>query len=141
LVDRVGALGVRALVPGHLDAVVDADPLEDQHAVLVLDLAAGLDVVPVLLNFDLTRFQRAGKGAGQSAGGRGDHVIERGRLGREPLRVGAVVLGHFGVHAEAHRLVCGGKVGQPLRPAESLDSHVGDVCGVAHCVRFTRRPC
>jgi hypothetical protein len=93
VVNRVRALGLRALVPGDPDPVVDADPLEDQHAVLVLDLAAGLDVVPILPNFDLTRFQRAGKGAGQSAGGRGDHVVERGRLGREPLRVGAVVLG------------------------------------------------
>jgi hypothetical protein len=124
VVNCVGALGLRALVPGHADPVVHADPLEDQHAVLVLDLAAGLDVVPALLNFDLTRFQRAGKGARQSAGGRGDYVVERGRLGREPLRVGAVVLGHFGVHAEAHRLVGGGNIGQPPRPGDSLDSHV-----------------
>ena len=124
MVNRVRALGLGALVPGHPDPVVDADPLEDQHAVLVLDLAAGLDVVPVLLNFDLTRFQRAGEGAGQSAGGCGYYVVERGRLGREPLRVGAVVLGHFGVHAEAHGLVGGGNVGQPLRPGHSLDSHV-----------------
>jgi hypothetical protein len=124
VVNRVRALGLRALVRGHLDAVVDADPLEDQHAVLVLDLAAGLDVVRVLLNFDLTRFQRAGKGAGQSAGGCGDYVVERGRLGREHLRVRAVVLGHFGVHPKPHRLVGGGNVGQPLRPGHSLDSHM-----------------
>jgi hypothetical protein len=75
VVDRVPALGVPALVPGTW-TVVDADPFEDQHAVLVLDLAAGLAVVPALLNFDLTRFQRAGKGAGQSAGGRGDDIDE-----------------------------------------------------------------
>jgi hypothetical protein len=116
-------LGLRALVLGNRQPVVDADPLEDEHSVLVLDLTFGLDVVRAALDFDPTRLQRAREGARQSPGGSSDHIVERGRLGREPLRIDAVVLGHFGMHAEAHRLVGRGNVGQPLRPAKPLDSN------------------
>ena len=45
----------------------DLDPLDDQHSVLVLDLPDGFDVVAGRVNFDLTRLQRAGERAGQSA--------------------------------------------------------------------------
>jgi hypothetical protein len=117
------SLGLRALVLGNRQAVVDTDPLEDENSVLVLDLTLGLDVVRAGLDFDPTRLQRARKGARESAGGRSDHVVERGRLGREPLRIDAVMLGHFGMHAEAQGLVGAGNVGQPLRPTKTLDSN------------------
>jgi hypothetical protein len=123
-VDRVCPLGLRALVAWHLHPVVHSNPLDHQHPVLDLDLAPGLDVVGVPLNFDLTRLQRAGKGARQSAGGRGHHVVERGGLGRELLGVHAVVLGHLGMHSEAHRLGGGGNVGQALRATKPIDSDV-----------------
>jgi hypothetical protein len=120
----VRTLRLLPLVLGHLDPVVHSDPLDHEHAVLVLDLALGLDVVGGSLNLDLTRLQRAGKGARQSAGGCRHHVVESGGLRRELVRVGAVVLGDFRVHSEADRLVGGGNMSQALRPAEPLDSHV-----------------
>jgi hypothetical protein len=103
---------------------LDADPLDHQHAVLDLDLAPALDVVGVPLDFDLTRLQRAGKGARQSADGRGHHVVEGGRLRRSLLGINAVVLGHFGMNPEAYRPVGGGNVGQPPWSAEPLDADV-----------------
>jgi hypothetical protein len=90
--------------------------------VVLVDLADRLDLVLVLLELDLTRFQRAGEGAGQSPAGRGDDVVERRRVRREGVRRDAVVLGDLGVHAEGHRFVLGGQVRQALRPAEALDA-------------------
>jgi hypothetical protein len=100
--------------------------------ILGLDLADGLDVVAPRIDFDLTRLQRAGKRAGQSAAGCGDYVVERGRVRRVAVGIDAVVLGDLGVHAESDRLGLGGQVGESLRPAEPLDPDPGDVGHVAH---------
>lgn len=64
---------------------MDSDPLDHKHVVLGLDLADSLDLEPLALDVDLTRFQRAGKRAGQSAAGRRHDVVERGRVRRELL--------------------------------------------------------
>jgi hypothetical protein len=80
-VDVVHALGFLTAVGGHGEAVADSDPLDHEHLVLGLDLADRLDLEAVPLNIDLTRVQRAGKRAGQSPTGGGDHVVERGRVG------------------------------------------------------------
>ncbi len=74
-----------------------------------------------------TRLQRAGEGAGQSARGRGDDIVERGRVGRKAGAGHAVVLGHLVVDAELDRFALTGKVGQPARTAEALDAHPGGV--------------
>jgi hypothetical protein len=103
---------------------MDPDALDHEHAVLVLDVAPRLDPVVALLNVDLTRLQRARERAAQSAGGRRDDVVERGGLGRVPLRIDAVVLSDLRVDAEPNRLVAAGDVGESLRPAEPLDSNV-----------------
>jgi hypothetical protein len=83
--EAVDALCLLAPVGGHREAVVDGDPPDHQHVVIGLDLADSLDLEPVAVDFDLTRFQRAGKRAGQSAAGSGHHVVERGRVRRELL--------------------------------------------------------
>jgi hypothetical protein len=124
LVYRVRTLRLLPLVLRHSDPVMHSDPLDHEHAVLVLNLALGFDVVGASLNLDLTRLQRAGKGARQSAGGCRHHVVKGGGLRRELVGVGAVVLGDFRVHPETDRLVSSGNVSQALRPAEPLDSHV-----------------
>jgi hypothetical protein len=84
--EAVDALCLLATVCGNRETVVDHDPLDHQHVVIGLDLADSLDLEHVAVDFNLTRFQRAGKGAGQSAAGGGDHVVERGRVRRELLR-------------------------------------------------------
>jgi hypothetical protein len=45
-------------------AIGDLDALDDQYAVLGLDLPDGFDVVAGWINFDVTRLQRAGERAG-----------------------------------------------------------------------------
>jgi hypothetical protein len=74
--------------------VVNGDPLDHEHAVTVEYLADRLDLVPLRIDFDLTRLQRAGESAGQSAARRGDDIVEHRGVRREPVRIDAVVLGH-----------------------------------------------
>ena len=124
--ETVYSLDFRSLVVRHRQRVVDDDPLDYEHAVAVVDLAAGLHLVTVPLHFDLTRLQRAGKGAGQSAAGGGHHVVERGGVRRVVLGAHAVVLGHLGVDAERHRVVLGRQVGEPLRATEALGEALGE---------------
>ncbi|HWE11633.1 MAG TPA: hypothetical protein VG325_19960 [Solirubrobacteraceae bacterium] len=87
------ALGISTLIFGNGESVMDGDPLDHQHAILGFDLADRFYLKPLTLDVDLTRFQRAGEGAGQSAAGRGDHVVKRGGVWRKLLRGYAVVLG------------------------------------------------
>jgi hypothetical protein len=81
---------------------------------------------------DLTRLQRAGERAGQSAAGCRHHVVERGRVGRVVLRPDPIVLRHLRVHPEDNRLGLGRHVREALRPAESLNPHAGDIRHLAH---------
>lgn len=108
------------------------DPFDDQHTVLGLDLPDSLDVVACRVNFDLTRLQRAGERAGQSAARRGDHVVERGCMRWILLRPDAVVLGNLRMDAEHYRPVLGGQVREPLRTTEPLDPHPRGVRDVSH---------
>jgi len=117
------ALGIRPAILRHREPVANGDAADHQHLVLELDLTDRLDVVALWIDFDLTRLQRAGEGAGQSAAGRRDHVIERRGVRRVLLGVHAVVLRDLGVHSEAHGLGFGGQMGEPLGAAEPLDPH------------------
>jgi hypothetical protein len=65
---------------------VNRDALDHQHLVLGFDLANRFNLVPLTVHCDLTRFQRAGEGAGQSPASRGDDIVKRGRMRRELLR-------------------------------------------------------
>jgi hypothetical protein len=58
----------------HLGGEVEScsDPLEHEHLVLGLYLPDGIGIEAVLIEGNLTRCQRAGKGAEQSATGRRD---------------------------------------------------------------------
>jgi hypothetical protein len=69
----LGPMGFR-----RTEMIGDADLRDLDDAIHVLDVTFYLRRESAGRNGDLTRFQRAGKGAGQSAGHRGDHVIERG---------------------------------------------------------------
>ena len=103
------------------------DALDDEHPILDLDLADRLDLVALRIDFDLTRFQRAGEGAGQSAAGRGHDVVERGCVRRVRFRIDPIMLGDLRVDAEHHRLLLSRQVCEPLRSAEPFDPHSGDV--------------
>jgi hypothetical protein len=107
-VDSVRTLGLLALLLRHRQPVVHGDLLDDEDAVMVEDLSDRLYLVPLGIDFYLTRFQRAGKGARQSPTGGRDDVIERCRVRRELLGVGAVVLGYLGVDPESDGVALGG---------------------------------
>lgn len=102
------ALGFGSSVGRDGKAIRHADALDHQNLVIEHDVADGFDLVALRIDFDLTRLQRAGKGAGQSAAGSRHNVVERRGTRREVLRVDAVVLGHRGVHSEHDRLGLGG---------------------------------
>jgi len=89
---------VVAFVGGEVDGLLD-----DEHFALDLDLSDrfGLEV----LERHLTRYQRARKGAEQSAARGGDHVVERGVVGFYVLLGDAVMLGDLAVDTEYYRFL------------------------------------
>jgi hypothetical protein len=95
------------------ESVAKVDAFDHQDAVLELDFAGGLALESAFASRDVTRLQRASEGAGQSAGGGGDDVVERGRTFRLTSCRHTVVLGDGGVDAEDNRLTLRGQVGAP----------------------------
>jgi hypothetical protein len=89
------------------ESIAHVDAFDQQHPVFGLDLAYRLDFVPLRVDVDLTRLQRAGEGAGQSPPGCRHHVVERRRVRRVIIRAHAIVLGNLGVDPEYHRLMLG----------------------------------
>lgn len=68
--------GFAALLGGD-QAHRHVNPPDNQYAVFDLDLAGNIGSEFAVARVDPTRFQRASKRAYHSAGGRGDHVIDR----------------------------------------------------------------
>jgi hypothetical protein len=101
------AFGLLSLFWSNGESVAHVDAFDQQHPVLGLDLAYSLNFVPLRIDVDLTRFQRAGEGAGQSAPGCRHHVVECGRVWRVILGAHAIVLGDLGVNPESHGLTLG----------------------------------
>jgi len=60
--------------------VLDVDTANDEHIILFFDFARGLGHQPAFASRNVTRLQRATKGARQSAGGRGNDVVEGCRM-------------------------------------------------------------
>ena len=77
-------LGFLSAFIGYREPVAHVDAFDEQHAVLCLDLANGLDLIAMGIDLDLTRLQRAGEGAGQSAAGSSHYVVEGGGVGQRP---------------------------------------------------------
>ena len=111
-------LGLQPQVVGHVDAT------NDQDIAVLLDVADRLRREKALAGRDLARFQRTAKGASQSAGGRGDEVVERCIARLVDLRVDAIVLGHRRVDAEMNGLCSDGKEGAAMRAPHPFDPHL-----------------
>lgn len=112
--------------------VTDSNPLDDEHAILDFDVPLGFRGQVSLTGVDLARLQRATQGPGESAGSRGDDVVERGGVRLEASGGRLVMLGHFIVNAKEHRLALFRKVGSPQRTFHALDSHARDIADLAH---------
>lgn len=80
---------------------------------------------------DLTRFQRAGKSADQSATGGGDDIIEGGGMRLlDILALAPVVLGDWTVGTKMHRICLCGQKSEPIKLFHAtLNVHAGDVGG------------
>ena len=98
-----------SLIGGEVEGLLD--PLDDEYLLLGLYLPHRVGVEAVERN--LTRYQRAPKGAQQSPARRSYHVVQRRRV--RLLHVGGdpVVLGDLAVDPKHHRLLLDGEVGAP----------------------------
>lgn len=112
------------------EPVSDVDPADDEDVVLLLDLPGGFCQEAVGGRRDLARFQRAAKGTGQSTGGCGDDVVERG--GVLDIGLDAVVFGDGSMDAEADVLIPTGQVGEAERAFLLFDADVGAIDDISH---------
>jgi len=96
------------------------DPLDHQHLALGLYLPDRVGVEAIYIERNLTRCQRARKGAEQSPAGRRDQVIEGGRVWLLRIRGDAVVFGDLAMDPEEHRLFQRWEMGAPDLPLHRL---------------------
>jgi hypothetical protein len=116
----------------HRQLVVDRDALDHEDVVLGLDLSDRLNLEPFALDLDLTRLQRAGESARQSAAGGGHDIVEGRRMWRELVRRNPVVLSDLRMDPEHHWVLLSRKIRQALGTAEPLDAYAGDIAGLGH---------
>src|SRR5207253_4809658 len=92
----VGAPGGILLIGrATLQLVADPNALDDEHAVLDLDVPLGVGCEMSLAGVDLARLQRATQRAGESTCRRCDHVIERRCVRLEGTGLGSIMLRHL----------------------------------------------
>src|SRR5256885_15858836 len=100
----VGAPGSSLLVHRATSQLIpDPNALDDEHAVLDLNVALGLRNELAFAGLNLARLQRATQRAGESTCGRGDHVIERCRMRLEDAGFRPPMRPHPVVHAHPNR--------------------------------------
>jgi hypothetical protein len=91
-----------------LQRVRGMDPLDDERLALQLDLTGDLGPETTVSGGDASCFERTPERPGQSAAGRRDEVVDRGRIRWEVLLHDPVVLGDRTVHTERDRVVASG---------------------------------
>ena len=83
----------------------DINPANHQYAIFGFNFSGYIRSQTSATRIDMTRLQRASKGAEHSTRGGRDHVVNRGRMRLRKLSwVDFVVLGDGAVYAEGHRL-------------------------------------
>ena len=108
------------------------NPLDHQHAIFFLDFTHGLAYKAVDRSGNLTRLQRASKGAGQSTGSRGHDVVERCGVGWKGIRRHFIVIRDRPVHAKQHGRRFRGQVRAPHGSLFALDAHFGAIDHIRH---------
>ena len=88
-------LGGVPVLFGKFQVVGDFDAPDHQHLAVLRNLAPDLGNQVTLLQPRAARFQRSGKGAGESAAGGGNHVVQGRRRRRKILGLDSVVLRDF----------------------------------------------
>jgi hypothetical protein len=99
----------------------DVDPPDDEHVVLGLHFADHVGRQLAAARIDLTRFQRASKGAHHSTGGRRDDVVDCGGMRFAERRgIDLVMFGNGTVRTEDHWLRFTGQIRQAKRALVTL---------------------
>jgi hypothetical protein len=112
------------------EEIVDMDVPDQEHFSIFADLTGGFRAKPSLACGYIARLQRAAKGARQSAGGCGHHVVERRGGGLEALRINAVMRCDLRVHPKHHRFFGLRKIGAADRAAQAFDGTMRSVNNV-----------
>ena len=120
------------LVGGKMKSLFD--PLDDEYLVLRLYLPHRVGVE--VLEGNVTCYQRAPKGAEQSAAGSSDEVVEGCVMGLHFLGRDAVVLGNLAVDTEEDGLFLDGEIRTANPALHQLHSDLGEIGYIGHTVSF-----
>lgn len=129
------AIGIR--IKDELVAHVDA--LDHQRVALELDLTNRFGLETTASSGNAPGFQGTPERAGQSAGGRGYHIVKGGGMRLEAARAGMVMLRHLGVHPERHGYGLGRQMSMPQSALIAHDADLGPVNNLAHRFAASRR--
>jgi hypothetical protein len=130
--ESVHALSSLAVGFLRLQSQADVDAADDEHAAIEFDLARSLRDQAAASGLNLTRFQRASEGSGESTGGSGDDVIQCGGVLLEHARRQLIVFRDGAVNAEDHRLALDGEIRTAHGPVHALDPNARAVDNVSH---------
>jgi hypothetical protein len=122
------------LLSGEMESLLD--PLEHEHFIFRLYLSNRVSVEALPVKGNLTRCQRAGEGAEQSAARCCDQVIESARVRLLLVERDAIVLGDLAMNAEGDRLFLRRNVRQPNLALNRLELDSRDVGYVSHLCSF-----
>jgi hypothetical protein len=110
----------------------DVNPPDYQHPVVQLDLAGACGFQPAIRRGNLTRLQRASKGARESTRRSRDDVIQGSGVLLKRARRQLIVLRHSTVGAKDHRFAFGRQVGPANGSPHSLDPNLGSINDLCH---------
>lgn len=126
-------LGSRPLIRRRGEPEPDVDTADHQHVVFgFFDLPGGRCGQPLPGRLDPARLQRASEGAGESARGGGDHVVERGRVRLNAAGRDLVMLGDRTMDAKHHRLTLTGQIRAPDGAPDTLNGDFGTIHNAIH---------
>lgn len=109
------------------DVIDDMNTPDYEHVVFKLDLPLNLSRQSVIACINFARFQRASKGANQSAACSRDDIIESGGMRLRDHRTDLVVVSYRAMNPEAHRLGFCRKISEPQRSDLALDPNLRNI--------------
>jgi hypothetical protein len=110
----------------------DMDAPDHQHALLDLYFAVrdGFESIPA--RHDLARLQRAAQGTEQSTTGRGDDIVDRGRVRIRHFSLDAVVTGNRPMGAKANGFWLSRQLRETERALDPRQRNLGSVDNFSH---------
>lgn len=118
------------VLPGT-QAVVGVNPFQNEHIPVDFYFPRDLRSEIQVTGIDLTRFQCAPEGSGQSAARRRHHIVNRSRVRGKLARRNFVVFRNSRVDAKDHGPLLGGQVRPADRPHLAFNPHLRSVNNVA----------